>query len=216
MVNYLLESLLSDYYYLRQRIPIFIYVFYLHFKESENTALNGAIRTLVSLIGLTTGYAFLGFILKIKFTDLIPFEWHYQGVLHWGIFFIAFYFIALHSKINVLTSFTLSTLATVGGGWLYEIPFYHPLNMFLSDSTIFLINGQILCLLLLAYELKKLNFKTGYFIYTTLFLFLVFSGILFLKMSLLEYALGKLFTWVYRIPASLFLASLISGIEKSE
>ena len=215
----LIVSIFQDYFYLRQRIPIFIYVFYLHFKESDNPAIGWAVKTAVSMVGLSTMYALTGLIFNIPFTRLVPFNWGYPGFVTWGIFFLIYYFIANKKVENNLTAFTFATLATVGGGWLYEIWFFHPLKMWMSNNTIFLINGQILYLILLAYELKKRGFKSNLIIVSSFIIFIFYSVLLFSIFDELAYQIKVdfnnpfLFRWLCRIPACLFLISLLGGIK---
>ena len=212
-------SIIKDYFYLRQRIPICIYVFYLHFKESDNPAIDGAIKTMVSLIGLGTAYAMTGLIVDVPFKELIPLGWGYHGLITWGIFFLTYYWVTNKKVQNDLTAFTFATLSTVGGGWLYEISFFHPLTMWMSNNTIFLINGQILCLILLAYELRKMKFKPNMMILESFTIFAVFSILLFSDFDRLAYAFklafnnSRLFCWLLRIPACIFLISLLGGIK---
>lgn len=214
----LIVSILEDYFFLRQRIPIFVYVFYLHFKGSDNPAIKGSVKITVSLIGLSTVYAITGLIFKIPFKVLVPLGWGYPGMVTWGIFFLIYYWATLKKVQNDLTAFTFAMLATVGGGWLYEIWFFHPLKMWMSNYTIFLINGQILCLILLGYELKKRGFKInrnicmalGIFLTFSLFLFLDFKGTAYqFKIRWGPYA----FVWFCRVPACNFLLSLLGGIR---
>jgi len=218
-LNNPIVSFIQDYFYLRQRIPIFIYVFYLHFKESDNPAIGGAIKTMISLIGLGTLCAVTGFIVDVPFKELIPLGWGYPGLVTWGIFFLIYYWVTNKKVQNDLTAFTFATLATVGGGWLYEIAFFHPLKMLMSNNTIFLINGQILCLILLAYELKKMQFKPNLIILESFIIFAVFSILLFSDFDRLAYMFklafnnSRLFCWLYRIPTCMFLISLLGGIK---
>jgi len=211
--------LTQEYFYMRQRIPIFIYLFYIHFKNKKDLGINNKIiRGILTLIGIVTAYAFIGFIIdtyliafspgsKNPFYRFFPLNWSYYGMLTWGLFFITFYYLSLKITKAKLTSFTLATLATVGGGWLYEIPFFHPTQMFIHNYALYYIDGQLICLLLLAYELKNLNLKPTKLIYTTLGLFLVFSAILcFDKFFFIETP------WLYRIPTTIFLLSLLGGI----
>ena len=204
-----LALILGEYFYLRERLPIFLYIFYIHFKEEDNLIIDTGIFAGLLTIGMITAYALIGFILKIPFKILIPFSWHYQGLLTWATFFFLCYYTSLSSTHSKLTSFTLAALATVGGGWLYEIPFYHPQSMFVLHNSIFYISGQIICLLLLAYELQKMNLKPNKLIYGTLGLLLTNSILLFNNISLLQ----PWHTWVIRIPACLFLLSLLGGIN---
>lgn len=208
-MNKIIALILGEYFYLRERFPIFLYVFYIHFKGKNNHFIDSTIFACLTSIGLITAYTFMGFILKIPFLKLIPFKWNYPGLLSWGIFFLVYYHISLRSNLNKLTSFTLATLATVSGGWLYEVPFFHPITMFLHRSSIFYVNGQIICLLLLSYELMKRGFKPNKLIYATLVLLITYSSLLFNNLSLLRPPL----IWIMRIPACLFLTSLLGGIK---
>ena len=209
----IIALILGEYYFLRQRLPIFLYVFYTHFKEVDNPIIDSAINASLAATGLITLYTFIGFILKIPFTRLIPFRWHYPGLLTWLAFILVYYHISLRSNLNRLTSFTLTALATVGGGWLYEVPFFSPLGMFLNHNSIFYLNGQIICLLLLAYELKKMNFKPNKPIYATLILFIIYSTLIFYNMMFMKHLPD---IWFMRIPTCLFLISLLGGINISK
>ena len=208
-------SVTGGYFYLRQTLPLILYVLYRQLKEANTQIIDTFMTTGLVIIGVLFSYTFTGLMLQIPFTSIIPFQWHYQGVLTWTLFFIAYYRISLQSDPNKLKSFTLATLAAVGGGWLYEIPFFHPPAMFISQFAVYKINGQIICLLLLAYELKKTGFKPNKLIYATLALFIGYSTYLFYNISLLNNisVLRYPATWFMRIPACLFLISLLGGIK---
>lgn len=208
----MIALILRDYFYLRQRLPIFLYIFYIHFKKVDNSLIDTAIKTCLATIGLIFSFILTGFILKIPFTSLIPFKWHYQGPLTWGAFFLVYYRSSIRKNINKLTSFTLATLATVGAGWLYEIPFFHPPSTFTTQLSLFYINGQYLCLLLLAYEIVTMNFRPNKPIYATFFFLIIYSVLLFNNPSLLRLPYH---TWFMRIPTCLFLLSLLGGINIS-
>lgn len=217
----LIVSIFEDYFFLRQRIPLFIYFFYLHFKKSNNSCIAPAIKTVVSLIGLSTIYGIIGWVLNVPFRKWVPFGWGYQGLVTWGIFFLIYYLNVLKITHNDLTAFTFAALAIVGGGWLYEICFFHPLSMWMGNNTIFLVNGQIICLILLGHELRKMNFKSNRNIYLAFSIFLFFSIALLLDFYGVAYQFkirwgSKIFSWFYRIPACNFLISLLGGIKRIE
>jgi len=213
----MLSLLFEQYFYLRQRIPVFLYFFYIHYREKDSPLMEHVISRALILMGLIMTYTFMGLTFRVHFTDLIPFNWSYLGVIHWCIFFFIFYLIANRKGMNCLKSFTLATLGCVGGGWLYEISFFHPQSMFLTRSSIFYINGQIICLVLLFYELRRMQFRANKLVLTTLTTFLIFSAILWVNRGAL-YLICQ--NWPMRlglrVPASLFLLSLLSGIEKGE
>jgi len=213
----MIALLFDQYFYLRQRIPIILYVFYIHYKDSDNPIIKKIVNLGLAFIGASFMYAFTGLMLKIPFSILIPFKWCYQGIITWCIFFFVYYYISTQKGINELGSFTLATLATVGCGWLYEVSFFYPTSMFLTRSSIFYLNGQIICLLLLAYELKKMKFRPNKFIYITMIILIIFSIMLFCTKSKLfiDWTWLVNYLWFYRIPASLFLLSLLSGVKRN-
>jgi len=214
----MLSIIFREYFFLRQRIPIFLYVFYIHFRDLDNPLIDRIIITLLTFMGLISAYTFSAFILKIPFSDMIPFTWTYYGLIHWCIFFFFFFHIANRKGMNSLKSFTLATLATVGGGWLYEVPFFYPESMFISRLSIFYINTQIVCLLCLLYEFMKMKFRPNKIILTMLMIFLAFSSFLFFRKvdPISENIINSFLInniWFYRTPASLLLISLLSGVK---
>jgi len=212
-IEIIIARILREYFYLRNRIPIFIYLFYLHLKESDNPIIDKIVNVCVSFIALVLSYSVTGFILGIPFSNIIPFDWHYAGLLNWGLFFFIYYRMSLSVTHHMLTSFTLSVLATVGGGWLYEISFWYPISMFINHYSIFYLNGQLTCLLLLTGELIGMNLKLNKYICVMFGFFMVFSMIMFADRFIFIRLFGDFYIYIYRIPVSLFLISLLSGVE---
>lgn len=224
MINLIKENIIEmfakDYYWFRQRLPIFIYFFYLRFKNSESPEIKKAVKISISLIVLGLCYTMSGFIFKFPFESIIPLNWHYPGLVVWTVFFLIYYFILTNKNYSELTAFSLAAMATVGGGWLYEVSWNHPLAFFLTKNSIFLINGQILCLLFLAYELRKKGFKLktlncfgfGFFAFTWIIFYLNFWGIA--RYFKILTGSTHFFQWAYRVPTCFFLLSLLSGIKR--
>ena len=270
----MLKLIFSRYCYLIHTAPLSIYVFYIIFKDICHPIIGSLTKIGLVGIGLGTTCSILGCVFGIHLEPLISFTWSYPGPVTWGLFFMTYYFILIQKEENSLTSFTLATLATVGGGWLYEVSFFHPLSMFMGrwgsyfynnvqilcilllsfelrkkiydpNTIIYIIlllcmflgwgaypypNGQIICLILLGYELIKRGFKPNRLIFTMLTVFMIYSISLFLdKDSLWHFCRECLLflnlkwtpvyaqnvKWIYRVPASLFLLSLLSGVKKN-
>lgn len=217
-----IETLFGDYFVLRQRVPFFIYFLYIKYGGSENPIIKRIIGTMLAFTVLLSSYTALNFIFRISFSKLVPFNWTYYGLIHWCVFFFIYYQLAIRKGMNGLKSFTLAILATVGCGWLYEVSYFHPASMFISRYALFYVNGQIVYLLLLGYELMKMGFKSNIWTWSTFILFLGFSLCLFLDMPgfwrIIRDILGSTdgLVWVYRTPASLFLLSLLSGVKKRD
>ena len=185
----MLSLVFKEYFFLRQRIPIFLYVFYIHFRDLDNPIIDRIITTLLTFMGLISVYTFSGFILKIPFTDMSPFNWTYYGLIHWCIFFLFFFQLAIRRDMSDLKAFTLATLATVGGGWLYEVPFFYPESMFITRFSIFYLNTQIVCLLCLIYQIRRMGLKPNKIILTMVMVYLVFSGVLFFMRYIKKYTI---------------------------
>jgi len=169
-------------------------------------------------MGLLTCYLFGGLFLKVPFNKMLPLRWTYLGIIHWCIFFFLFYLLAIRKGLTTLGAFTLTTLACAGGGWLYEVPFFYIESMFVTRFSIFYINGQIVCVLLLAYELIRRRVRPNPMIYVSGAFFLAFSYYLFINSTAPLYLIFA--NWPMRLglraPASIFLLSLMSGIEKRD
>lgn len=269
----IIASVFSQYFYLRQTIPLFVYTFYIIFRDADNPLIDKFLKTGLKVLGICILYLSINCILGKPFQEIIPFTWSYSGPITWGLLFFNCFYVLKGKKENTLTSFTIAMLAVVGGGWLYEVSFFHPVSMFLGKESFFYINiqiicwiflfvemkiksiklnpiiyitlissfilgwssfpypnSQIICLLLFLYELSKRNFKPNKFIYATLILFTAFSIIMFVNDSAIHtftisafkftkliwsYSDAQTLKWIYRIPASLFLLSLLSGIKKN-
>ena len=215
-----MASIFSEYFHLRQTVPLVIYVFYARFRDVDNLFIDTLVKISLIGIGIGTSYTIMRLLLGMPFKFLTSFTWGYPTPITWGIFFLIYCYILNRKGENNLASFTLATLATVGGGWLYEVPYFHPMSMFLSRGAFFYVNAQIICLLLLAYELMKRKFKPNRLIGSTILLYFAFSIPLFLDRTAfwgtVRDILGSLdyLIWFYRIPASLFLLSLLSGVKK--
>lgn len=204
-----LALLWGEYFYLRQRLPLFLYLFYVFYKDVDDPIIDRSIEAALVLIGALTVYASVGFTIGIPFAVLINGGWGYQGLITWGLFFLIGYNVALKATHSKLTAFTLTTLAATGGGWLYEIPFYHAKAMFISLNSVFYLNAQITCLIILAYEFKKRSLRPNKYIYLTFSVFVVASILLFDNLEPLRYW----HTWIMRLPTCLLLISLLNGIK---
>lgn len=267
----MLSQIFRYYSYFLYTIPFIVYVFHIIFRDIRHPIIEALVKTFLIAIGLGITGSIIGCISGISLKTLFSFTWGYSGPIIWGIFFIIYYYILIQKQESNLTSFTLATLATVGGGWLYEVPFFHPLSMFLCSDSFFYLNvqilciilllselrkkiydpnpiiyiillscmflswkafpfpnGQIICLIILGGEIMKMGFKPNRMILIMLIIFMVFSISLFLNkdslwrfcretLIFLNVKLTPLYAqnvkWIYRIPASLFLLSLLSGIK---
>ena len=137
----MLSLIFSEYFHLRQTVPLVIYVFYAQFRDVDNPIIDKLVKASMLAIGIGTIFTIMGCILGIPIKTLLSFTWSYPGPITWGIFFLTYCYVLNRKGENNLASFTLATLATVGGGWLYEVPYFHPMSMFLSRGAFFYVNA---------------------------------------------------------------------------
>ena len=262
----------NNYSYFLHTIPFFVYLFYIVLRDSDHPLVDKILKIGLKGLGIYLFYFIYNYIQGTSLNKLIPFKWSYPAPIIWGCFFFIYYYILRQKEEKIITSITLAILATFGGGWLYEVSFFHPVSMFLGKGSFFYVNirficlillyvevmikqlkprpillfifftssillgfnvpypnGQIICLLLLAYELIKRDFKPNRVIYIAFLFFMIFSMMLFtdrLYMHQLTrdifkslnikwlYIHAQYLKWIYRIPASIFLLSLLTGIRK--
>lgn len=216
-MSIILGKLFRGYYFLRERLPIFLYLVYRYYeKQYENNKkiihIEFIICSTIVFVGSIFGLSLIGYYSGLSFNEVFQFKWQYSGIITWSIFFFI-YFIGIYYKTgNTLKAYIISILASLSGGWLYEISIFKSIDMYLLGQAIFYVKGQIICIILLIYEYWRLNIRRNKFN--------SFCFILYLVLSILTYEMGiyviypKPYNWFYRIPTVLFLFSLISGIEK--
>lgn len=203
-----------DYYFLRDYIPLIIYIFFILFRDIENIIIDKFVDLSVLLIKILLLYVIIGFVIGISLEELIPFKWNYEGIINWCVVFLVSYCKVVKSNYNKLYRFVLSMLIVVSGGWLYEICFFHPVKMFYKRNLLIGVNTQLLCLLLYIYELKRIGIKLNRLIKGLSIFFVLFSLVLYYDFYGLTYFfrwdLGVRLRWFYRIPASVLLLSLFN------
>ncbi len=217
-MSILLGTLFRGYYFLRERLPIFFYIIYRYYEKhyESNKKINYIefiICSTIVFVGFIFGLSLIGKLSGSSFIDFFMFNWQYSGTITWSIFFFI-NFIGIYYKTgNTLKAYIISILASLSGGWLYEISIFKSMDMYLLGQAIFYVKGQIICVILLIYEYIRLNIKLNIKITFFIILYLALS-VMTLKYGIEIYPMP--YNWFYRLPTVLLLISLISGIDECD
>lgn len=113
--------------------------------------------------------------------------------------------------------FTASALCISAAGWLYEVPFWHPIQMFVTpfgDASPLLVNTQIISLGLLGYTLWRRGWRPGRR-FAAVFLVYVIQFIYLAEVYPAYYPfIIDARDWIIRLPSYALLAAAIHESPK--
>jgi len=130
----------------------------------------------------------------------------------WVAYCLVVYSYACHVSGDHVFAACYAILSAHFGGWLYEVPFWHPPSMFGSFRYPWVVNTQILSGVFCAWLLKKREIKVnktmlyailGYIATTFLFIFFKPSHRVFFGVGI---------WWLPRVGVMFLLGSIITGI----
>jgi len=201
----------STFHFLRQRIPFFIFILYLLYRNTRDNKTKIFSQYIAIQTLLLTGYLLYGWILKIPIQRHIGFKWTYFAAFEWAIFLLLSYTYSQLRHHNPIFTITFMAQAASAGGWLYEIPYFLTAGegRILSTNYVLLLNFQIISTLLLPVLLDDAKIKLNKKIVATTLIYLGFA--------LFNYFTPSFFThygWLQRLPTMLMLLTLLSGIPK--
>lgn len=216
-------NLAPYHHHFRRAIPLIIFIAQRVFtlKEEYTEIIN---NTLILIIVALNVIGVYGLVFKIPFKSLFRLHWHYSGFFEWSLFIIVYLKYLMRVIGDNLYSLNYVVQCVSCGGWLYEIPFFHPMKMFFPSGTI--INTQIISIFLLLYLLYERDFKVNKKILLSLFIYVVFSIHLFIYpihwiskpfpfvykiFPNLIYHVG----WIIRIPTLIMLFTLSTGLRRN-
>lgn len=211
-----LETLfMSAYFYGRQRIPLFFYLLTAYAKDKPRIR-NKVVNPVLLIVSLLTVYSVGGFLINsirggLPFNELFPIRWRYSGAVTWGIFALVFYIWATKICETRIEAVNLACLAVFAGGWLYEVPYFHPYSMFFSSNAVLYLNGQIVSLILLLYELGKRGCRPRG---ETLAALLVYVGFSVFISSIPRIYIH--YEWFHRVPSCLLFLALVKNTPPFE
>lgn len=215
-------NLTSEYFYFRRIIPFMIFIIHriIILKEEHMKIINNFIILIIILLNIISMF---GMIFKIPFKSLFNLHWHYSGLCEWSIFIIIYLKYLMHIINDNLYSLNYVIQCVSCGGWLYEIPFFHPIQMFFTKGSI--INIQIVSIFLLIYLLYERDFKINDRILISLLVYILFSIHLFIypncwvskPFPFVYEIFPKLVyctQWIVRIPTLIMLFTLSTGLRR--
>ena len=131
--------------------------------------------------------------------------------LEWSIYLVLSYWYLIKKR-DILFSITYSILSSCFGGWLYEIPYFHPIFMFYDLSCPLYIHTQILsgvfifCMLI---KQIKLNKKIIY----AIIIFILSELFFYIRVNYYKQMYVDLFL-LSRLGVMLLLFSFLTGLNK--
>ena len=153
-----------SYYILRDRIPFFLTLLYMHrawFHPVKREVIGG---TLYFVTFAFTVLSSILYLTKNNLTELLGISWSLPSPIEWGLFITVFTIILYLRGVPTFEAYYTSFITATFGGWLYE---FIPLVMHYDFLTFFKVNAvkvffmefQILCLPILIYVLGNYNYK---------------------------------------------------------
>jgi len=209
-----------SYYILRDRIPFFLTLIYFHRHRVNRLTRDymGYYLALSSMV-VTSVASFL-YLQGNDMTNLAGISWSAPSPIEWGLFICASYFILFIRGIPSFEAFYLSFITAMGGGWLYE---FSPLlvNGFkwrvffkVNAVKVFFMEFQIFCLPILVFIIYKTKeYKHHWTLKITGPLLVLFYGLNKQVIAFVQQNLLYSYRWWVRLPAILFLFSVIYGIK---
>lgn len=112
-------------------------------------------------------------------------------------------------------SLVSSILCLSAVGWLYEVPFWHPVSMFIHPigaTSPLIVDTQIISLLLLTFTLWRRGWRPGKLFAATLIIYLISSVYLAIIGGTYYYQfLYPVRDWIIRLPSYGLLLSMVHG-----
>lgn len=209
------------YYILRDRLPFFLTIIYLYKHKAPRNLLTawGWYLTLLTIIA--TGAA-LGLYLKgMDMEKLAGIHWSAPSPIQWGSLIIATTGMLYSRKIPIFDAYYLSLLTAMAGGWLYEFtPLlfqgnFRPMIFFKVNAVkVFFVEFQVLCLPILLYLIHTTKqYKPSRLLAPTALIYLAFYGLNKYIIQWVQANLIYTYCWYVRLPAILFLFTLVYGIK---
>jgi len=132
----------------------------------------------------------------------------------WIAYCLVVYSYACHVSGDHVFAACYAILSAHFGGWLYEVPFWHPSTMFYSTRYPWLVNTQILSGVFCAWLLKKREIKVNKTMLSAILVYVATSApfILFKPTNYDFWGFGFGLWWLPRVGVMFLLGSIISGI----
>ena len=186
-----------SYFYLRQQIPILLMMFYI-----VNRLLENEWRIFMGNIVIFIASIFIIYLYPENM--LVALEW---------VIYILLSYLYLIKKRDVLFSLTYSILSSSFGGWLYELPYFHPTFMFYDSSCPLYIHTQLLSGIFIFFMLIKEKVKLNKIIIYSFIFFIISEMFFYFKVSYYKQVFLDLFL-LSRLGIMILLFSFLTGLNK--
>ena len=185
-------NILADYMLLRQLVPFVVLCFFF----ASKTVNHKAFSTI--------------FVLGSSLVLMASFPKPYVARL-WVAYCLIVYSYACHVSGDHVFAACYAILSAHFGGWLYEVPFWHPASMFGSYRYHWVINTQILSGVFCAWLLKQREIKVNKTMLSAILGYISVSVFYILKPSTRVFMSVQLW-WLPRVGVMFLLGSIITGI----
>lgn len=186
-----------NYFYWRQHIPIYLILFYI---------ISKLIKFDISKI---SGYI-------IIFTASIFIIYSYPVniwvSIEWAIYMIISYWYSLKKR-NELFALTYSILSATFGGWIYEIPYFHPTFMFYDLSCPLYLHSQIISGIFMIGMLIKEKMKINKYIIIAFIVFVISEIFFYIRVNYYKQLYFDLFLFS-RLGIMFLLLSFLNGLNE--
>ncbi len=209
------------YYIMRDRIPFFLTLVYMHRKQFNfNLDYLGAL--LLAMTSLFTGIAGAMYFKHDSMANLFGIHWSAPSPIEWGLFIIISTLLLYYRKTPIFESYYIAFITAMAGGWVYEfIPIiFYRWDYFvffkINAYKVFFMEFQLLCLPILAYVIQETKkFKPHWLLLPTSIIFTAFSVFNVQIMQYFRDTLNYSYRWWVRLPTiSLLFATLMGVYEK--
>jgi hypothetical protein len=199
------------YFELRAWVPLFAYVAYLLLgkrlgREFVAAAGGGYLLTaLLLIVGMKSG---------IRLRDVIGVFLSYESAIEGMI--AGFLIVLILWKRPALACLS-SVLCLSAVGWLYEVSFWNPIQMFINPirfASPLAVNTQIISLVLLVVTMWRGGWRPGRLTYVTFTLYLLSSVYLSANYSQFHLFMGEIRRWFIRAPSYALLLSVVWEANK--
>lgn len=135
--------------------------------------------------------------------------------VEWVLYLFISYFVSSHMTGNHKFSTLYSVLSLHFGSWLYEIPYFHSVDMFYDERYIFFINSQILSGIFLFSLIYRRDLKFNMSVLYGLLLFVFWEVVFYIRVNYYRYLWGD-FSYLSRVGVMLMFLLVLGGFKKEE
>ena len=213
------------YYIWRDRAPFFLSVLFILYRDPPRWLPTQVFSAwgwyLSGITTLGTGAAVRLYLNNSDMSSLAGIVWSAPSPIEWGTVIIAITGLLHSREIPIFEAYYLAFITALSGGWLYEFTpllFQSNFNYFvffkINAVKVFFIEFQLFCLPILVYLIKttKQYQQSRLLIPAGLFL-LAFSALNQYVIQWVQANLLYSYKWYVRLPAILFLFTLVYGIK---